>query len=66
MEEKCKKNTTATAQEAVLTSSRREADREIEELEEQLKKLRTQNEQKREKIRKRYYNDTEAIRYVFF
>ena len=61
MEEKSKKST-KIAQNAAVASSRREADREIAELEKHLHKLSTDTKLKRDKVQQKYGDEIEDIR----
>ena len=61
VEEKSKKST-KIAQNAAVASSRREADREIAELEKHLHKLSTDTKLKRDKVQQKYGDEIEDIR----
>jgi len=62
MEEKSRQTPTAIASASCVVSSRREADREIAELEEQLSKLHHDTHQKRDKLLTRFRFNLEEIR----
>ena len=64
MEEKSRQTPTAIASASCVVSSRREADREIAELEEQLSKLHHDTHQKRDKLLTRFRFNLEEIRWV--